>query len=60
MNVNELAVSERMALKMFWENGHDTEMLLTEALAVIRKIKPATDGYYYAKDVSKAIEQQKV
>lgn len=59
MNVNELAVNQRTALKMFWDAGHNTEAQLIRANDLLKTIKQPSSGYWYAKDVSKAIDKLK-
>lgn len=59
MNVNELAANQRTALKMFWGAGYDTELLLAYANDTLKNIPQPSSGYWYAKDVSKAIDNMK-
>lgn len=55
MNVNELAINKRTALKMFWDAGHTSEAELIAASKKLDSMKQPSVGYWYAKDVSKAI-----
>lgn len=55
MNVNEMAVNKRTALKMFWCAGHTTEKQLIAASKKLDSMKQPSKGYWYAKDVSKMI-----
>jgi hypothetical protein len=55
MNVNELAVNKRTALRMFWDAGHTTEAQLIAASKKLDSMKQPSVGYWYANDVSKAI-----
>lgn len=55
MNVNELAVNKRTALRMFWDAGHNTEAQLIAASKKLESMKQPSAGYWFASDVSKAI-----
>ena len=55
MNVNELAVNKRTALRMFWDAGHTTEQQLIAASNKLESMKQPSKGYWYASEVSKAI-----
>lgn len=55
MNVNELAVNKRTALRMFWDAGYNTEAQLIAASKKLDSMKQPSAGYWYAKDVSKVI-----
>jgi hypothetical protein len=59
-NQDRLAVNKRIALKMFWDAGWDTEALLTNAHLIIEEITQPSTGYWYADDISNAIELNKV
>ena len=52
---DRIGVSKRMALKMFWEAGFDTDAKMMLAARALDVLKPASAGYYYADDVSRAI-----
>jgi hypothetical protein len=56
MNVQELAINKRTALKMFWDAGHNTEAQLIAASECLEAMQQPTKGYWYANDVSKAIK----
>ena len=60
MNVQELAIDKRTALMMFWNAGHDNETTLQAASDRLEAMPQPTKGYWYAKDVSKAIDNMKV
>lgn len=55
MNVNELAVNKRTALRMFWDAGHTTEQQLIAASNKLESMKQPSKGYWYASDVSRVI-----
>jgi hypothetical protein len=55
MNINELAVNKRAALRMFWDAGHTTEQQLIAARNKLESMKQPSKGYWYASDVSRAI-----
>lgn len=55
MNVNELAINKRTALRMFWDAGHTSEPQLVAASKKLDSMKQPSPGYWYAKDVSKVI-----
>ena len=65
MNTQELAIDKRTALMMFW-NAYISELpepkqeqALLDANHKIEAIPQPTKGYWYAKDVSKAIDNMK-
>lgn len=52
---DEIAVNKRTALKMYWDAGYTSELLMKiadESLGVLRQPSP---GYYLAGDVSESI-----
>ena len=53
---DKLAVNKRLALKMFWDAGYNTEELLLKANALIESCKQVTKGYWLADNVSNLIE----
>ena len=55
MNINEMAINKRTALKMFWDAGHTTEAQLIAASKKLDSMKQPSQGYWFASDVSKAI-----
>ena len=55
--MDKLAINKRTALKMFWDAGATTEQALLEASDMIDKIYQPSEGYWYADDVSKAVEK---
>lgn len=55
MNVQEMAINKRTALRMFWDAGYNTEEKLIAASKKLDSMPQPTEGYWYAKDVSKAI-----
>lgn len=55
MNNDQIAVSIRMALKMFWEAGVQSEDGLRNALNRILNLRQPTNGYVYADEVSELI-----
>jgi hypothetical protein len=57
MNIERIAVDKRMALKMFWNAGFNTEYKITKVDSRINHLDQVTEGYYYADDVSKLIQQ---
>lgn len=59
MNVNEMAIDKRTALMMFWNAGFQQELQLIKANALLESLPKPTAGYWYAKDVSKAIQSFK-
>ena len=59
MNVQELAINKRTALMMFWNAGHNTEAQLIAASERLEAMQQPTKGYWYANDVSKAIDSMK-
>ncbi len=66
MNVSELAIDRRTALMMFWNvfiseiSGHKLqEQALLDANHKLDSMPQPTKGYWYAKDVSKAIDNMK-
>jgi hypothetical protein len=59
MNIERIAVDKRMALKMFWNAGFNTEDKLMQANNNILKLKQVSEGYYYADDVSNLIDNVK-
>ena len=59
MNVQEIAIDKRTALMMFWNAGHDNETSLKAASDRLESMPQPTKGYWYAKDVSKAIDSMR-
>lgn len=57
---DKIAVNKRTALKMFWDAGFTFESDLIRANDIIQSIKPATEGYWYADDVVRAIESEQL
>lgn len=61
MNVQDMAINKRTALMMFWNAGISSmptaqaEIALKKASDKLESIYQPTAGYWYAKDVSKAI-----
>lgn len=55
MNINELAINKRTALRMFWDAGHTTEAQLIAASKKLDSMKQPSAGYWFASDVSKSI-----
>ena len=55
MNINEMAVNKRTALRMFWDAGYTTEAQLIAASKKLDSMQQPSQGYWYAKDVSKSI-----
>lgn len=55
MNLNELAINKRTALRMFWDSGFTTEAQLIAASKKLDRMKQPSKGYWFASDVSKAI-----
>jgi hypothetical protein len=56
--MDRVAVSRRMALQMFWNNGFDNEAALLRANEIIGQLNQASEGYYYADDVVAAIDAE--
>ena len=52
----KIAVNKRTALKMFWDAGHNTEARLIAASERLEAMHQPTKGYWYANDVSKAVD----
>lgn len=61
MNVQEMAINKRTALMMFWNAGISSmptaqaEIALKKASDKLDSMSQPTQGYWYAKDVSKVI-----
>lgn len=61
MNVQEMAINKRTALMMFWNAGisdmpnDQAEIALKKASDKLDSMSQPTQGYWYAKDVSKVI-----
>ena len=56
MNNDKLAVNKRIALKMFWDAGFDTEELLLKANKIIEATPQVTNGFWLAEVISEKIE----
>jgi hypothetical protein len=56
---DKIAVNKRTALKMFWDAGYNTEAQLIAASERLEAMQQPTKGYWYANDVSKAIDTLK-
>lgn len=56
MTHDKLAVNQRVALRMFWEAGFNTEWLMMEANKIVISSKQCTNDYWLAEDVSGLIE----
>jgi hypothetical protein len=56
---DRIAVSQRLALRMFYMNGFNDPIGLENALARIQQMPAPTAGYVYADDVPAAIEALK-
>ncbi len=57
MNTKEMAIDKRTALMMFWNAGFDTDEKILKAHDKLMSIRQPTKGYWYAVDVSKAIDE---
>ena len=55
--MNRIAISKRTALKMFFDVGYNTDLLLKIALIQVEALKQAANGYYYADDVVASIQE---
>jgi hypothetical protein len=55
--MDRLAINQRMALMMFWNEGFDTEDLLNLANEALKDIKQPTTGFYYPEDISRLINE---
>ena len=60
MNNDKLAINKRIALKMFYDAGWDTEESLVNAHLIIEEIPQPSNGFWYADDISDAIQINKV
>jgi hypothetical protein len=56
---DKIAVSKHFALRMMYDNGHDTPTLLTAAHERLKSLVEPTQGYVYAEDVTKLIDLMK-
>lgn len=56
---DRLAITKNTALKIFWDNGFNTELLLHFAISHLEELDQATDGYLYADDVVTSCEEAK-
>lgn len=57
---DKIAVNKRTALKMFWDAGFTFKSDLIRANDIIQSMKPATEGYWYADDITLAIEKEQM
>lgn len=57
---DKIAVNKRTALKMFWDAGYNTELLLAYANDTLKNIPQPSSGYWYAEDVSNFIDKLKL
>ena len=52
-----IALSEHASLRMLYNTGANTEALLKAAQKELHKLAQASEGYYYASDVSALAEK---
>ena len=56
---DKTAISKKVALRMYWDAGFDTESLIKIANTSLDKLKQPTKGYYYPDDVKNSIKLDK-
>jgi hypothetical protein len=56
---DKIAVSQRFALRMMYDAGHDTPTRLTAAHERLKTLVEPTPGYVYADHVTKLIDTMK-
>lgn len=60
--MNRLAIDHRTALKIFWNNGYNTEALLLKAneLILATPLASVKNGYWYADDIIQALDNNQI
>ena len=56
MTNDRIAINKRLALRMFFDAGYDTEQGLSFAAKLLAQLEEPTAGYYYADAVVESIE----